>query len=201
MMKYFALLMIFCMVTGACRRSGNGKTETSYNESVNTINPQSRLTPAKRDATKVYKVDFMVPVVFFVEISSKDIEVRGTDSYSIYSFEENILFDFDKSTIRHQGYDKLNEIIASINKRYPEATIAIYGFTDSIGSNDYNKQLALDRANTVKQYLQQKGNIESDRIIVLAKGEQNSVSTNESEKGIQKNRRVEIVAIKDDQIQ
>ncbi|MDQ3049852.1 MAG: OmpA family protein [Bacteroidota bacterium] len=201
MMKYFALLMIFCMVTGACRRSGNGKTETNYNESVNTINPQSRLTPAKRDATKVYKVDFMVPVVFFVEISSKDIEVRGTDSYSIYSFEENILFDFDKSTIRHQGYDKLNEIIASINKRYPEATIAIYGFTDSIGSNDYNKQLALDRANTVKQYLQQKGNIESDRIIVLAKGEQNSVSTNESEKGIQKNRRVEIVAIKDDQIQ
>ncbi len=200
-MKYFALLMIFCMVTGACRRSGNGKTETNYNESVNTINPQSRLTPAKRDATKVYKVDFMVPVVFFVEISSKDIEVRGTDSYSIYSFEENILFDFDKSTIRHQGYDKLNEIIASINKRYPEATIAIYGFTDSIGSNDYNKQLALDRANTVKQYLQQKGNIESDRIIVLAKGEQNSVSTNESEKGIQKNRRVEIVAIKDDQIQ
>ncbi len=200
-MKYFALLMIFCMVTGACRRSGNGKTETNYNESVNTINPQSRLTPAKRDATKVYKVDFMVPVVFFVEISSKDIEVRGTDSYSIYAFEENILFDFDKSTIRHQGYDKLNEIIASINKRYPEATIAIYGFTDSIGSNDYNKQLALDRANTVKQYLQQKGNIESDRIIVLAKGEQNSVSTNESEKGIQKNRRVEIVAIKDDQIQ
>lgn len=197
-MKFYAWLMVLFMFTISCRESGNGKAKTNQNESPNSVYSQNKLSPVKIDATRV---DFTVPVVLFDEIESKDIEVRGNDFYSIYSFEENILFDFGKSTIRQQGYDKLDEIITSINKRFAGAEIAVYGFTDSVGSKDYNKQLANDRASTVKQYLQQKGNIASDKIKALAKGEQNLVSTNENEKGMQKNRRVEIVAIKDYQIQ
>jgi len=190
--------MVLFMFAAACRESGSAKVETNHSESPNTIDPQKKLSTVKRDNTKV---DFTVPVVVFVEIKSKDIEVRGNDSYSIYSFEENILFDVNKSTIRQKGQDKLNEIIASINKRYAGAEIVVYGFTDSDGSKYYNKALAVDRANTVKLYLQQKGNIGSDRISVRGKGEQNPISTNENENGRQKNRRVEIVAIKDYQMQ
>jgi outer membrane protein OmpA-like peptidoglycan-associated protein len=75
---------------------------------------------------------------------------------------------------------------------YPTRTAAIEGFTDSMGSEDYNQDLSQRRADSVKRYLVARG-IESMRLTSAGRGENSPVADNESVAGRQQNRRVEVV--------
>ncbi len=141
-------------------------------------------------------VTFASPEVKYDEILMPNIKVTGNDSSSMFSIDENVLFGFDKSTLRDSGKQALDQIATSIKKRYPNGAIGIYGYTDSIGSKTYNKQLSEERANAVKNYLQKQTNIDMSRINTYARGEQNPTATNATAGGRQKNRRVDIVAQK-----
>ena len=68
-------------------------------------------------------------------------------------------------------------------------SITVVGYTDSLGSEDYNMELAFKRANSFKKKFQ-KYNI---KIKYLAKGESNPIASNETEEGRALNRRVEIL--------
>jgi len=135
-----------------------------------------------------------VPSAKFDEITDKDISVRGNDRYGIYGINESILFDEGKSTIRPQAAADLKQIVASINKRYNNGNIRIYGYTDSVGSAGYNKELAQQRTEAVKNWLTQSGNISAANLTTHPIGEGQPQASNTSERGRQQNRRVEIVA-------
>jgi outer membrane protein OmpA-like peptidoglycan-associated protein len=75
---------------------------------------------------------------------------------------------------------------------YPDRTAAIEGFTDSMGTEDYNQELSERRANAVKRYLVARG-IDSMRLTSAGRGENAPVADNESSAGRQQNRRVEVV--------
>ncbi len=138
-------------------------------------------------------VNYNAPAVSYDEITDKNIEVRSDDKYAIYSLGENILFDVDKSTVRTQGAGNLKQIGASIAKRYGSGEVKVFGYTDSVGSKSYNKQLAEDRAESVRAWLMQNGNISKDRISTVAVGEARPAATNSTSEGRQQNRRVEII--------
>jgi outer membrane protein OmpA-like peptidoglycan-associated protein len=139
-------------------------------------------------------IDRNAPRANYDEVTNRDIEVRGNQEYGIYGIGENILFDVDKSTIRTGAGKDLEQVAASIGKRYGNGNIRVYGYTDAQGSPGYNKELAEERARAVRDWLVQKGNITEDRISIHPVGEANPVATNETERGRQQNRRVEIVA-------
>lgn len=138
-------------------------------------------------------IDFNAPGVKYDEITDTNINVRGNNNYAIYGIGENILFDEGKATIRNQAETNLNQIVSSIGRRYNEGNIRVYGFTDSQGSAGSNKELAEQRAQAVKTWMQNNG-IDSSRITVNAIGEEQPVASNSTEQGRQQNRRVEIVA-------
>lgn len=138
-------------------------------------------------------IDFNAPNVNYDEITDKNINVRGNDSYGIYGLGENILFDEGKATIRANAETNLKEITGSISKRYNGGEVRVYGYTDSTGSAGANQALAQQRADAVKSWLQTNG-IDASRISVNAIGEARPVATNATEAGRQQNRRVEIVA-------
>lgn len=139
-------------------------------------------------------VDFNAPRVTYDEITNGDIDVRGNNAYGIYGVGENILFDENKATIRAGAEKNLEQISSSISKRYNSGNIRVYGYTDAQGSAGYNKELAEQRAEAVRSWLVQHGNITEDRISVHPVGEANPVASNATEEGRQQNRRVEIVA-------
>lgn len=102
----------------------------------------------------------------------------------------NVLFDFDKSSVKSEFDKNLSDLVAYL-KAHPDAKAKLSGYTDSYGSDDYNVQLAKRRANAVKKYLIAKG-IAADRLITDYFGEKNPVQTNDTPEGRKQNRRVEI---------
>lgn len=138
-------------------------------------------------------VDFNAPAASYDEITDKAINVRGSGAYGIYGLGENVLFDEGKATIRPDAEANLKQIVSSIDKRYNGGDVRVYGFTDAKGSAGYNEQLAQQRADAVKAWLQRAG-MDAGRISVNAIGEAQPVASNATEEGRQQNRRVEIVA-------
>jgi outer membrane protein OmpA-like peptidoglycan-associated protein len=135
-----------------------------------------------------------VPVATYQEITDRDVTVRGNEDYAIYTMDEAILFDTDSDQLRPGADQKLQQVAQSLNQRYANGQVRIYGYTDARGSADYNEQLAEERAESVRNWLTQQGNISNDRISLHPVGEADPAATNETAQGRQQNRRVEIVA-------
>ncbi|WP_323011458.1 outer membrane protein OmpA [Castellaniella sp.] len=99
-------------------------------------------------------------------------------------------FDFDKSNLKPEGKQVLDQVAQQADSINLETIIAV-GYTDSIGTDAYNLKLSDRRAASVKQYLVSKG-ISADRIYTEGKGEADPVATNKTREGRAQNRRVEI---------
>jgi outer membrane protein OmpA-like peptidoglycan-associated protein len=128
-------------------------------------------------------------------IYSNDFTTRGNDKYTVYSLGENLLFDTNKPSLNSKAEKNLKEIAASINKRYGNGLVRIYGYADARSSEGQNKKLSEQRALAVKEWLQTKGNIDESRISIHPMGESDPVASNRTQVGQHQNRRVEIVAI------
>jgi len=76
--------------------------------------------------------------------------------------------------------------------KYPDRTVAIQGYTDSVGSEDYNQALSQRRADSVRSYLVRQG-ISSGRLTASGMGKADPVASNESASGRQQNRRVAVI--------
>ncbi len=101
-----------------------------------------------------------------------------------------IYFKHNSNDLPEQAYNMLDRI-AGFMVNNPEANINISGYTDSSGSYSYNISVSQFRANMVKGYLVGKG-VDPLKIEALGLGPDNPIATNETEKGRQTNRRVEI---------
>jgi outer membrane protein OmpA-like peptidoglycan-associated protein len=137
-------------------------------------------------------LDVDMPTVDWPEFKDTDVDVRSNDKYSVYALGENVLFDTDKATIKKSAEANLQKVSASIAKRSKDAPVRVYGYTDAKGSAGYNEDLAKQRAEAVKNWLQKNGNIDASRISVHPVGEAKPVRSNETAAGRQQNRRVEI---------
>lgn len=137
-----------------------------------------------------------LPLENYEELQDSDITVRGSDQYAIYSLGEAVLFDSGKSALKAGAESKLEKIIKSAIKRYPDADIRVYGHTDNSGDKASNKKLAEDRAETVKSWIVQNGSIKAEHISVNPIGEEKPVASNASAEGRAENRRVEIAVRK-----
>ncbi|GAB3559852.1 OmpA family protein [Spirosoma fluminis] len=110
--------------------------------------------------------------------------------------DKSFLFDelrFETNTARltPDAQAEVNDL-AQIMKTYPKLHIRIVGYTDSVGPESINKPLSAARANFVKAALVKNG-ISADRITTSKEGEDEPIATNQTAKGRQRNRRVEIV--------
>ncbi|MDD3656426.1 MAG: OmpA family protein [Atribacterota bacterium] len=103
----------------------------------------------------------------------------------------DILFDYDKTTLKQESDKQLQHIVTLLLQN-PELKVEIQGHTDNEGEEAYNLTLSDKRANTVLQYLQLFG-ISSERLLSKGYGESQPVSSNDTEEGRAKNRRVELV--------
>lgn len=65
-----------------------------------------------------------------------------------------ILFDFDKSNVRLKEKERIIEVLSNMNKN---STAVVYGYTDPIGTQDYNLKLSQKRADNVEKELKNIG--------------------------------------------
>jgi outer membrane protein OmpA-like peptidoglycan-associated protein len=129
-------------------------------------------------------------------ITDKDIRVRSSDGYTIYSLGENILFATDQSAIQSNSEAKLKQISSALNKDFQGAYVGVFGNTDSTGTASHNKQLGMERATAVKDWLVSQGGIDQSKVSVHSRGENAPVADNASASGKNQNRNVEIVVFR-----
>jgi outer membrane protein OmpA-like peptidoglycan-associated protein len=75
--------------------------------------------------------------------------------------------------------------------KYPGSILSVTGHTDLVGTNDYNYNLGLKRAQIVEKYLENQG-INTIRMVIGSKGETEPAADYLTEEGRAKNRRTEI---------
>ncbi len=103
----------------------------------------------------------------------------------------DVLFDFNKSTLRAGAREKLAKI-TGIVLAYPTLKLAIEGHTDSIGTDVYNQTLSEKRAYAVRDYLTAQG-LNAASLTAIGLGKADPVASNDTAAGRQQNRRVEMV--------
>jgi outer membrane protein OmpA-like peptidoglycan-associated protein len=114
------------------------------------------------------------------------------------TFNSGLLFDVDKSDLRPTSKQNLGDLARILNK-YPDTNILIEGHTDSTGTEEYNKDLSKDRANSVGAYLAML-EVKSGRCTMVGYGESQPVATNDTEEGRQLNRRVDIAIMANEKL-
>jgi len=100
-------------------------------------------------------------------------------------------FAFNSAKLTSEGEARLGDTVATL-KSHPDAKVVCNGYTDSVGSQEYNLKLGQRRADSVKDYLVAQG-IDSSRIRTDSFGKENPVASNDTAEGRAENRRVEIV--------
>ncbi|MGH9709866.1 MAG: OmpA family protein [Candidatus Acidiferrales bacterium] len=111
---------------------------------------------------------------------------RG-DSWSIWA-----------SALRYRKYDLRPEArerlakLSGIVLAHPGLKLAVEGYTDNVGSEEFNQTLSEHRATAVRQYLVDQES-DADSITATGLGMSSPVADNSTTAGPQKNRRVEIV--------
>jgi outer membrane protein OmpA-like peptidoglycan-associated protein len=103
----------------------------------------------------------------------------------------DVLFDFNKFTLKPAARERLARV-SGIVLTYPDLKLQIEGYTDSIGSEDYNQVLSEKRADAVRDYLVGAG-ISDANIVARGLGKSDPVADNSTAAGRKLNRRVEMI--------
>ena len=64
-----------------------------------------------------------------------------------------MLFTFNKSTLKPEGQQALDQLYSQLSSMDPkDGSVVVLGFTDRIGSDQYNQKLSEARAKAVYDY-------------------------------------------------
>ncbi len=119
-------------------------------------------------------------------------EPRALDRFVLPSA---VLFERRSAELNEEGQKQLHENIVSVAKQLARANyIEVIGHTDDVGTEEYNYELSLARANAVKAYMIRIG-LNPHKIHTLGMGKSQPIATNSTEEGRQENRRVEIFVL------
>jgi OOP family OmpA-OmpF porin len=112
--------------------------------------------------------------------------------YEKHTVSATALFDFDKYALKPEGKEAIHGIDEEIKSSDSKVIdINVVGYTDSIGTEEYNQELSVRRANAVKEFMVSEG-IDPGIIDVKGMGEADPVASNSTAEGRAQNRRVEI---------
>lgn len=123
------------------------------------------------------------------QIEGVNVQRVGDDELKV-TVKNEVLFDYNSASLRGQSKSALREM-ADVFEKYPDTSISVQGYTDSIGSNAYNQRLSDRRAENVASYIESLG-VRSSRVNAVGYGESSPRASNSTASGRQLNRRVEI---------
>ncbi|EMH4030110.1 outer membrane protein A [Klebsiella oxytoca] len=95
-----------------------------------------------------------------------------------FTLKSDVLFNFNKATLKPQGQQALDQLYTQLSSMDPkDGSVVVLGYTDAVGSAQYNQKLSEKRAQSVVDYLVSKG-IPSDKISARGMGKADPVTGN-----------------------
>jgi outer membrane protein OmpA-like peptidoglycan-associated protein len=120
----------------------------------------------------------------------EELQAKVTDRGIVLTLGD-VLFATGTATLNTGVSSNLGKLAGFLNA-HPDRTVLIEGYTDSMGTDEYNQTLSERRAEAVKAYLMGQG-INASRLTSIGKGESSPIGDNASSTGRQQNRRVEVI--------
>lgn len=151
--------------------------------------------PKPTVVTKTVKVKEVKAVV--KEVKAKEEKILPTpkeEKKKMVGVEEllsTINFEFNSAIIRTSSYAALDQIVQEL-KSSMDMTLFLGGHASQEGSEDYNMQLSIDRATSVKSYFVNAG-VASNRLTIKGYGITRPIELGDDEESRSRNRRVEII--------
>lgn len=122
-----------------------------------------------------------------VEVTAQKIVIR-----------EKVFFEFDKSLIKSESHDLLQEVAKVMNENQQIKKVQVEGHAslekDTPAHRSYNKQLSNARARAVMEYLVSQG-VDRKRLTSKGFGNEKPLADDSTEDGREKNRRVEFTIL------
>jgi outer membrane protein OmpA-like peptidoglycan-associated protein len=103
----------------------------------------------------------------------------------------DVLFDFNRYTLKPEAREKLAKV-SGILLAYPDLKVQVEGYTDNIGSDEYNQKLSEERADGVRDYLVAQS-VSQANITAEGYGKSDPIADNSTNAGRAQNRRVQLV--------
>lgn len=107
------------------------------------------------------------------------VQAPPGDDVKQFTLDYQLLFPFDKSALRDllpAGRAELDRIAATLEQQYQHIrSVRVTGYTDRLGTDAYNRQLSLARAETIRAYLTTRG-LPGDLIVAQGLGKADPVS-------------------------
>lgn len=133
---------------------------------------------------------------------AKELEAQGLlsskNERGLVLFLPDVLFEFDKADLTDAARTKIHAVSEIVVRLAPERTLSVEGHTDAVGTEEYNLDLSLKRAQAVQAELAT-GGVAPEKIRSIGHGEKFPVAPNKSAEGKDdpqgraQNRRVEVV--------
>ena len=171
---------------GFVTHSNNGATIDSDGECIRTGFPSEGAQIEKCENKKESPKSKVSENVTPTKPETKKIPEAPKKTYITFDAEINFLFD--KSSLTSNSKNILDNFISKVSEG-SYTKINIYGHADSLGTDKYNLELSLKRAESVKNYLINFG-IPIQSISIKALGETDPIADNSTRDGRAKNRRV-----------
>ena len=127
------------------------------------------------------------------ELKRRNIEARETERGVAVNLP-SVNFQFDSATLTPEGKERVGQIASVITRQTGQRKIAVEGHASKERADQeaYNQQLSERRAQTVAGALEQNG-VNRDRVAARGLGTRSPVTSNETDEGRSKNRRVEVI--------
>lgn len=191
---HFFLARVLCF-RNSCRRQSSHTASlrsVSFSKFKKRIRRNARQGEYKRfhqDSASVRKPVIKNEPVPVDPVIAQPVYEPEADSLIVLGAE--LLFETNKSTLKSEHFPMLDPV-ADYLVAHPERSVKISGHSDNIGNAAHNITLSKRRADVVAEYLVNKG-VDVDRVQTFGYGSEKPLTSNATEEGRQKNRRVEIL--------
>ncbi|MFK7995078.1 MAG: OmpA family protein [Granulosicoccus sp.] len=133
---------------------------------------------------------------FIIEKQSDNTQIiREVYSDTLHTWQPVVFFDYKEDTLTPDTKERLKRALLVLDE-VKSSKLALQGFTDYMGSVDYNLDLASRRVNAVKDWLVRNG-INANRISLRTMGEGLESFVDDIDQSRAYNRRVELMLLDD----
>lgn len=101
----------------------------------------------------------------------EDFDARVEELETALRFDVPVYFGFDEAEISTQYMAFLDRFSQVVTQYYPSSLITVEGFTDPVGTPEYNLALGKRRAEAVRAYLVEQRGLSPDMVRAVSYGE------------------------------
>ena len=95
-------------------------------------------------------------------------------------FDMPVYFAFDDDQLTDTHRELLDRFAGVVREYYPDCLVTAEGFTDPVGSAEYNQALGLRRAEAVRMFLVQQGGLSAEQVRAVSYGEAQNRRVNDA---------------------